>query len=304
MSTSNLSSAPFNQLWGDSTDNTISVPSGDFRYTAWGLGGNDTLIALGVSVTGNYFYGGSGKDYIQAGNISGDGLGRNLLDGGSGADTMIGGVGRDSFYVGARGDVVQDQTAGDGDTVLITLPSYKLPAHIENLTQFFDGDFTGRGNALDNDMRGGTGNVVLRGLAGNDTLEGGFGATTAVLVGGSGADRLLNRTRFEEHVTIFRYDRVTDSNRAFGQDRIAGLDADDLIDFSRIDANSTTVDMDDSFEFIGDDAFSTDATGQVRYQRISDKQFVILVSTDADPAAEMRIIVLSSPPPTETNFIL
>jgi hypothetical protein len=62
-----------------------------------------------------------------------------------------------------------------------------------------------------------------------------------------------------------------------------------LIDLSKIDANAATAGVNDSFVFIGTDAFSADATGQIRYRMVSEWEAMIFISTDADREAEMQI---------------
>lgn len=288
-------------FYGDSLDNSIDVPA-ERVIRVYARGGNDTVIVLG-DIWDCELWGEAGDDYLQTGDGA-PGI-RSYLAGGTGADTMVGGIGADVFVVENPGDLVLDETAGDGDTVGVSrIRSYKLSDTLENLRRSGDGDFIGRGNALDNHMDAGEGNEVLRGLVGNDTLEGGYGSSTTILVGGSGSDLLLNLSRHSAQVTTFKYDRVADSNRAHGEDRINGLGVNDFIDLSRIDANAATVDIDESFVFIGDQAFGADATGQVRFKQITDKQYVLLVSTDADPAAEMRITIVNWVLPVETNFIL
>jgi len=76
---------------------------------------------------------------------------------------------------------------GGTDRVETALTTYTLGANVENLryTATSATAFTGTGNALDNEIRGGNGNDRLLGGAGNDTLIGGAGNDT--LTGGTGA---------------------------------------------------------------------------------------------------------------------
>ncbi|MNG31049.1 Endo-1,3-1,4-beta-glycanase ExsH [compost metagenome] len=69
------------------------------------------------------------------------------------------------------------EATGEGvDAVWTYLVNYKLGANIENLYYGpSSGNFIGTGNALDNTIRGGTGNDRLSGGGGNDALIGGMG---------------------------------------------------------------------------------------------------------------------------------
>jgi len=122
----------------------------------------------------------------------------SILDGGTGADVMTGNVGNDIFYVDNAADVVNEAPGGGTDTIFTSV-SYTLAAgqEIEYLRN--NAGATGltlTGNAFDNNIFGGTGNDILRGMAGtdhltgqdgNDNLDGGTGAD--VMAGGAGDDR-------------------------------------------------------------------------------------------------------------------
>ena len=128
--------------------------------------------------------------------------GRDSLDGGAGADTMSGGTGDDAYRVDDAGDVVLEQPGEGADSVWSSLPSYLLPANVENLhvgfvatgTQALDGTGNGLdnelwGNAGDNRLDGGAGDDLLRGASGNDTLTGGPGVDAfCVSTGDVGTD--------------------------------------------------------------------------------------------------------------------
>jgi Ca2+-binding RTX toxin-like protein len=143
----------------------------------FGLAGNDTLIGLAGNDT---LDGGKGKDKLDGG------LGNDTLDGGKGKDKMSGGKGDDTYIVDNIGDKVIEKAGQGTDSVKTTLNAYTLGNNVEKLAFSSKGDFTGTGNALDNDIVGGTGTNTLYGGAGNDVLNAGFGVNH--LSGGDGID--------------------------------------------------------------------------------------------------------------------
>src|SRR5687767_8523896 len=132
-----------------------------------GTGGNDTLNGTNSADTIN----GLGGDDTLNGNG-----GNDTLDGGTGADTMNGGTGNDTYIVDDAGDVVNENSGEGTDTVRTTLASYSLGANVEHLRFIGVGNFTGTGNALNNDITGSGGNDTLSGGVGHDLLSGGTGA--------------------------------------------------------------------------------------------------------------------------------
>jgi Ca2+-binding RTX toxin-like protein len=179
----------------------------------------DAYIANGAKLTGGYdfLHGGSGNDQIYGENALGaptiliggndqlfgdegnDSLwgqsGHDLLDGGAGADTMYGGEGNDTYVTDSFVDFVFEGGNQGIDTVRTFLGDVLLGDNVENLTFIGTGGFTGRGNALNNiiiggtevdTLDGGTGNDRLDGLGGNDTFFGGFGNDR--IDGGAGID--------------------------------------------------------------------------------------------------------------------
>ena len=133
--------------------------------------GNDLNNILTGNSTDNTLWGMAGNDTI---------------DGGLGADRMIGGVGDDTYYVDNTKDTVVENV-GEGIDTIITSVTYKMGAHVENLTLLLGaGNISGTGNELDNILTGNEGNNSLTGGAGNDILNGGEGAD--VMNGGDGDD--------------------------------------------------------------------------------------------------------------------
>jgi Ca2+-binding RTX toxin-like protein len=149
----------------------------------------ETLTFVGTAdATGT----GNALDNVITGDEGDDtlsgGAGNDVLDGGAGADILAGGAGHDIYLVGA-GDTVTE-LAGEGlDRVETALSSYALGDHVENLRFTGTGDFTGTGNALDNELTGGAGEDELSGGAGADIIDGGEGAD--LMAGGEGDDVYL-----------------------------------------------------------------------------------------------------------------
>ncbi|MEF8756328.1 MAG: calcium-binding protein [Accumulibacter sp.] len=186
---------------------------------ATGGSGSDTLAGIenlsgstyDDTLTGdanaNRLSGAQGNDFLNggAGNDTLDGgAGNDRLWGGSGADSLLGGDGSDSYYVDHTGDSVSETNAnpatGGTDQVLSYLASTTLGAHVENGRILATGAANLTGNALDNLLDAGTGNNLLDGAGGNDTVSYLYGASSGVSVslailgaqatGGSGSDTL------------------------------------------------------------------------------------------------------------------
>lgn len=106
-------------------------------------------------------------------------------------------------------------------------------------------------------LGGGDGNDVLIGGAGNDVLSGGNGRDQ--LIGGRGADTLSGGALAD----LFVWSSVTDSTPAFSDLVTDFQSGSDVIDLSRMDANSGAA-GNQAFRFIGGAAFSG-AAGDLRY---------------------------------------
>ncbi|BAL24631.1 calcium-binding protein [Azoarcus sp. KH32C] len=141
------------------------------------------LGTAGISGTGsvdnNVMVGNSANNTLDGG------VGDDTLDGGPGIDTLIGGAGDDTFLIDSLSETVTERSGGGTDTVVAGF-SYTLGANVENLVLTGTGNFTGTGNALNNNLTGTAGNNLLTGGGGNDVLDGGVGVDT--LIGGTGND--------------------------------------------------------------------------------------------------------------------
>jgi Ca2+-binding RTX toxin-like protein len=94
---------------------------------------------------------------------------------------------------------VTELAGGGTDDNVASAVSYTLPAEVEVLFFFTDGDFKGTGNAADNHITGFKGNDTLDGKAGADTLDGDIGNDVLIVddigdkaVGGIDTDLVLS----------------------------------------------------------------------------------------------------------------
>ncbi|HEY8356684.1 MAG TPA: calcium-binding protein, partial [Ramlibacter sp.] len=238
--------------------------------------------------------------------------GSNVLDGRAGADTMRGGDGDDTYRVDHVGDDIGESSLPGGgvDRVVSTI-SWDLASGFEDLTLAGSADFIfGLGTSLNNTLVGNGGINGLSGRAGNDTLDGGGGRDG--LLGNSGAD-------------VFRFSSVADSTGAAFDgigDFVRGTDR---IDLSRLDANAGLAGRQD-FSFIGSSAFGANATGQLRYARVSQQVIdaaeqllnqagvtidltttsavMLFGSTDADAQAEFAVAIVGTTALSAADLLL
>ncbi|WP_332824507.1 nidogen-like domain-containing protein [Ramlibacter sp.] len=221
--------AAANVLAGNSANNVLD-----------GKGGSDTvdysLVRSGITIdlglsTQQYVYGQGYDTLVGIENVIGTNYGDrltgtaadNVLDGGLGADTMTGGNGADTYFVDNTSDLVVEAMAGAAggrDTVYSFLAAYTLGTNVENGGILATGAASMTGNSLANLIYAGTGNNVIAGAGGNDTLSYALGVagaagvkvslavTTAQATGGSGTDRISG---FENLVGSARNDRLTGS---------------------------------------------------------------------------------------------
>ncbi len=213
---------------GDSNDDLKGEDGNDTLYgnrgndTADGGNGDDVLNDFGGG--NDILYGGAGNDNLTGGNGKDKlygGAGDDFLDGGNDNDTLDGGTGNDTYFIDIdERDVINEAVNAGIDTVVFSFfngvsSSYTLGSNLENLTldnSFREGVLTGIGNSLDNTIIDnttiegvddtGSGVNILRGLGGNDSLDGGVNNDTLAgsaggvgerdtLTGGTGTDRFI-----------------------------------------------------------------------------------------------------------------
>lgn len=166
--------------------NTISGNGGN--NTLDGRGGHDTLIGGGGKdeLLGGYgndvLLGGGGQDLLKGG------VGADLLNGGFAADRMFGGAGNDRYVVNSVDDFVREFVGEGIDTVLASVTT-QLRTNFENLKLTGAADLNGSGNVLPNDLVGNSGDNILSGFGGGDTIHLGLGTDTGI--GGSGNDTFV-----------------------------------------------------------------------------------------------------------------
>jgi Ca2+-binding RTX toxin-like protein len=143
------------------------------------------------------------------------------------------------------------------------------------------------GSGID-DCNGSEGNDRLFGGTGGDSLDG--GADADVLVGGKGSDTLNGGDT--DAIDIFRFTSVKDSLPGASKRDTIVFSAEDIIDLSRIDANTNRA-GDQKFTFIGDDAFSGKA-GQLRFVETDLAAGLLLGDVNGDRKADFQIHVIDA----------
>jgi len=245
---------------------------------------------------GNTLYGGEGDDRLY-GRGGDDWLygesGRDTLNGGAGADVMAGGVDNDNYTVDDVKDQVIEKADEGFDLVYSYLPSYTLPANVENM-YLKDTALEGLGNELDNKIYGnGESNTLmgwdgrdeLYGVGGDDYIDGGDGNDLIVgmagvdqLIGGAGADTFMFITASDSGVTPGTMDTIWGFNPMDG----------DKIDVQHMGPESGVANL--SFVGAVNPTNGFTAPGQVGYELDPfTQEITIWVNTDGDAEAETGI---------------
>ncbi|MDD2780867.1 calcium-binding protein [Sulfuricurvum sp.] len=211
-----------NNGMGNELNNTIYANNGNNILD--GANGTDTLsyayatagVNANIGITASQNTIGSGLDTIlNFENLIGSNYDDTLIGnsfansiiGGIGADIMFGGGGNDAYYIDNIGDqafetvsYTDTTNAGGSDTVVSTV-SYTLGSYIENLRLNGNGAINGTGNTLNNVIYTNSGNNILDGGSGADTVSYAY-STAGVNVDlsitasqntiGSGLDTIIN----------------------------------------------------------------------------------------------------------------
>lgn len=167
------------------------------QYT-FGTSGNDYLHGRTDYLDGSVIYGYGGND-VLVGTANRDSLyagpGNDWLDG-NGArygDWLAGGPGNDTYVIRSSYDAISEGPDAGRDTVLVTVPTYTMPANVEVLYQAPEDQYqvnwgSMTGNSLNNEMSGNQSNNTLYGGYGNDSLWGNQGDDK--LYGGENSDKI------------------------------------------------------------------------------------------------------------------
>jgi Ca2+-binding RTX toxin-like protein len=290
----NVEASAFNDtVSGDDNNNVILARAGD--DIVFGHGGDDLLFGGNGN---DQLDGGAGADRLEgaAGNdVLVGGSGNDILDGGDGVDTV-------DFWL-ADGHVSIDLASGTatslatGNDVLIGIENVEATRFDDDVSgNEFANVIAGRGGndslfgrGGDDVLFGGAGDDHLSGGDGNDRIEGGEGhddlnggAGNDVLDGGAGPDSLTGGDGADDFVfaNLGDTDSIVDFSRA-----------EDIIDLSPLDANST-IDGDQAFTFIGNAEFS--AAGQLKTY-VSGGTTFIAGDVDGDGVADFLISVPAGP---------
>lgn len=114
--------------------------------------------------------------------------GDDIIEGGGGKDTLAGGTGNDTYTIYSNDEIISE-LANQGVDHVRSHIDFTLGLNIENLTLLGIIGRIGRGNSLNNYIKGTDGRDYLWGAAGSDTLDGGRGEDS--LDGGAGDDTYI-----------------------------------------------------------------------------------------------------------------
>jgi len=206
-------------------------------------------------------------------------IGDDVLDGGLGADTMIGGVGDDTYLVDNMDDKIKE-FRNEGIDSVVSMLSYTLGANLENLYISGMDNIDGIGNTLNNIIYANSGNNLLDGKSGIDTLsyqdayEGvqiDLGIKTAQETAGSGWDSILNfenlnGSSYGDILTGNKTANILDGcdgndilNGGLGNDTLIGCLGNDSFLFNTTLNASTNIDIIKDFTFGEDNIFLDNA---------------------------------------------
>ena len=194
-----------NAITGNSGVNTLAGGAGNDTYivqnttdvvTEAASAGTDTVQS---SVT--YTLGSNVENLTLTGTDAISGTGNtldNILTGNAGVNTLAGGTGNDTYIIQNTTDVVTEAASAGTDTIVSSV-SYTISANVENLTLTGSANLNGTGNTLNNVITANSGDNVLDGGTGTDTVSYAaalagvtvsLAVTTAQATGGSGTETL------------------------------------------------------------------------------------------------------------------
>jgi Ca2+-binding RTX toxin-like protein len=138
--------------------------------------------------------------------FTGNGL-NNEIKGTSGIDTLAGGTGGDTYYVNSKQDVVQENVASGGDTIVTTFSADLADyGNVENVRLLGSAALNATGSAAGNVLEGNGGANILDGKGAADIMAGGKGNDTyyvddasdiAVEYAGEGTDTVVSTVTYE-----------------------------------------------------------------------------------------------------------
>jgi Ca2+-binding RTX toxin-like protein len=143
--------------------------------------GNNKIRGIG-NTHANWIIGNS-KDNNLAGGPERDLGGADSND----ADILEGKGGNDRYVVDSAFDDVREEANGGKADIVFSYVDYRLTANVENITLRGTGNIRGFGNEEANILNGNSGDNILDGQGGNDTIYGGSGGVDR-MYGGQGND--------------------------------------------------------------------------------------------------------------------
>ncbi|TPK51768.1 hypothetical protein FJ546_30975, partial [Mesorhizobium sp. B2-4-19] len=174
-----LNGQPLIAQQGPDNDNTFTVDD-SFDYSD---SGNGNKTVNGTSLANNIYLGsgnqsvlaGDGDDVVRVkSSLQPQSTSQVTIDGGIGADYMVGGSGQNVYVVDNIHDVVVD---GGGHDLVQSSVDYTIDDGVEDLQLTGPATF-GFGNDRANKVTGNSGNNIIDGLGGADTMQGGLGNDT------------------------------------------------------------------------------------------------------------------------------
>ena len=187
-------------------------------------------------------------------------------------------------------------------------PPYAPVSETETTPEFIASDFvvntstrarTLNGTSSSDVLFGGRGHDLIDGNGGKDKLLGGVGdddiyaeAGNDQIWGGAGSDLMSGGIGDD----LFRFASVSEMTSSSERDIITdfqindGVGYDDLIDFSRIDADPTRS-GNQAFDFIGRDTSISYSPGELRYYYGSHGDTIVAGNIDNDSASEFQIVL-------------